>query len=210
MPNDYPAIVPLFPLAGTILLPSCILPLNIFEPRYKQMLEDAIKQDKVIGMIQPMLQESHELYSIGCLGKIDTHQELPNGNYMIRLQGLSRFVLSEEIISPKMYRTAKVDYHAFNHDVFENDCHSEKEHLFAALKNYLTEKKMQMDWKRLETIPLYYLVNILCMHLDFSHSEKQALLESPTIQHRYEDLCLLLKMVSPMEFQSTQSSQLIN
>ena len=125
MTIEFPQIIALFPLPGAILLPGSILPLHIFEPRYRQMLEDCIEGSPYIGMIQPVGAET-DLYEIGCLGKIEHHRQLPNDNYLIRLEGEIRFRLEEEISTNKLYRKALVDYTHFLHDTQKTEVYLEK------------------------------------------------------------------------------------
>jgi len=117
MSSDLPETIALFPLMGTILLPGNILPLHIFESRYRQMVENCIEEHPYIGMIQPLGMNTEELYKIGCLGQMEHFRQLPNGNYLIRLQGEVRFQIEEELQTETLYRIAKVAYSHFLHDL---------------------------------------------------------------------------------------------
>lgn len=196
MTAPLPDIIALFPLPGAILLPDSILPLHIFEPRYRQMVEDCLAELPYIGMIQPQGDDPTHLYRIGCLGKMESHRQLPNGNYLIRLQGESRFEIEEEIATNKLYRKARITYANFLHDIQENEVTLEKEPLYETFQNYLQQRSMDIAWEKIETIPIHHLVNILSMNLEFSYSEKQTLLESYDIATRWHDLITLLEMAS--------------
>ncbi|MBF0276727.1 MAG: LON peptidase substrate-binding domain-containing protein [SAR324 cluster bacterium] len=210
MMPELPTTIALFPLPGAILLPGSILPLHIFEPRYRQMLEDCIEGRPYIGMIQPWDNET-DLYDIGCLGKIEHHRQLPNGNFLIRLQGEMRFRVREEISTDTPYRKALVDYGEFLHDSNQTkDQFLEKEPLYDAFKNYLEQRDLKVDWEKIETIPLHLLVNILSMNLEFGYSEKQTLLESHDLSTRWRDLIALLQMAAFADQNDETSSGSIN
>ncbi len=196
MTLELPQTIPIFPLREVILLPGSILPLHIFEPRYRQMVEDVTDTKAYIGMIQPQDEDVASLYTIGGLGKIDLNKRLPNGNYLIRLQGIVRFKVEEEISSEKLYRQATVNYLPFLHDLEEEEPHLEKDPLYTAFRQYLDQRSLQVDWEKLEMIPIHHLVNILAMNLEFPGFEKQTLLESHDITTRWHDLITLLQMAS--------------
>ena len=210
MTDSLPKTIALFPLPGAILLPKSILPLHIFEPRYQQMVEDCMQGPPYIGMIQPQEKNPNQLYTVGCLGKVEYHRQLPNGNYLIRLQGENRFEIEEEISSDKLYRKALVDYSSFSHDPQETEIALEKNPLYEAFQNYLEPRNMDIAWEKLETIPIPELVNILSMNLEFNYSEKQTLLESYNISTRWEDLINLLKMSAFPSNQNNPSDPLLN
>ncbi len=210
MISELPTTIALFPLPGAIILPGSILPLHIFEPRYRQMLEDCVASNPYFGMIQPCDNET-DLYDIGCLGKIDHHRQLPNENYLIRLQGEIRFRIREEISTDTPYRRALVDYQEFLHDADQADeIDLKKDPLFEAFKNYLEHRNMDVVWDKIETIPLPHLINILSMNLEFSFSEKQTLLESHNIATRWQDLITLLQMSSFPDLTGDASGGSIN
>lgn len=194
MTDDFPDTIALFPLMGTILLPGNILPLHIFEPRYRQMVENCIDENPYIGMIQPVNMNTEKLYKIGCLGQMEHHRQLPNGNYLIRLQGEVRFQIEEELQTEALYRKAKVVYSGFLHDFKEGDPVLDKKPLYEAFQNYLEQRNMRIDWEKIEMIPIHHLVNILSMNLEFNFLEKQTLLESRDISTRWQDLIALLQM----------------
>lgn len=210
MSASLPKTIALFPLSGAILLPNSILPLHIFELRYQQMVQDCMEGSPYIGMIQPQEKNPERLYKVGCVGKVEYHRELPNGNYLIRLQGENRFEIQEEISSEKLYRQARVDYSRFAHDLEKQEIELEKKPLYEAFQNYLEPRNMDIAWEKIETIPMPDLVNILSMNLEFNYSEKQTLLESYNISTRWQDLINLLKMSAFPGGENENSGMLIN
>jgi len=188
-------IIPLFPLHGTILLPGSILPLHIFETRYQQMVEHVLENDELmIGIIQPETLDSKKLCDVGCAGTIEHSQQLPKGNYLIQLHGKSRFQIVEELETETLYRTAKVEYSSFTHDIEEASLSKDLELLYKNFREYSERNKLKIEWEKIEEIPGNYLVNLLSMNLDFSGIEKQSLLESPDLDSRLEDLIALMEM----------------
>ena len=209
--NEFPEIIPIFPLYGTILLPNTILPLHIFEPRYQQMIEYAMKHDQVIGIVQPIEQEQEKIYKIGCLGKIEQCQQLPNENYLIRLNGVLRFQIEKELEVTTKYRKVVSDYSNFVSDLEEGDQDLEDpELLYEKFCNYAEKKNIQIEWDKLRTIPIHYLVNILCMNLDFNSTEKQALLETRNFQHRWDTLITLISMAIADNTDQPSANECVN
>ena len=189
-----PQQIPIFPLYGIILLPNTILPLRIFEPRYLQMLEYSLHNDGVIGIIQPQEMDDNKLYNIGCLGRIENSKMQMNGNYLIRLQGEIRFKILGELEVKTLYRQVEVDYTAFIGDFQEKLQEKEISPLYNAFKSYTAKKTLQIEWEKLDKIPSRYLINILCMNLEFTPLEKQALLEAPSLEKRRDYLITLMNM----------------
>ena len=209
--SKFPEIIPIFPLYGTILLPNTILPLHIFEPRYQQMIEYTMKHDQVIGIVQPIEQEQEKIYKIGCLGKIEQCQQLPNENYLIRLNGVLRFQIEKELEVTTQYRKVASDYSSFVNDLEEGDQDLEDpELLYEKFCNYAEKKNIQIEWDKLRTIPIHYLVNILCMNLDFNSMEKQALLETRNLQHRWDTLITLISMAIADNSDQISASECVN
>ena len=209
--SEFPEIIPIFPLYGTILLPNTILPLHIFEPRYQQMIEYAMKHDQVIGIVQPIEQEQEKIYKIGCLGKIEQCQQLPNENYLIRLNGVLRFQIEKELEVTTKYRKVVSDYSNFVSDLEEGDQGLEDpELLYEKFCNYAEKKNIQIEWDKLRTIPIHYLVNILCMNLDFNSTEKQALLETRNFQHRWDTLITLISMAIADNTDQPSANECVN
>ncbi len=209
--SKFPEIIPIFPLYGTILLPNTILPLHIFEPRYQHMIEYTMKHDQVIGIVQPIEQEQEKIYKIGCLGKIEQCQQLPNENYLIRLNGVLRFQIEKELEVTTQYRKVASDYSSFVNDLEEGDQDLEDpELLYEKFCNYAEKKNIQIEWDKLRTIPIHYLVNILCMNLDFNSMEKQALLETRNLQHRWDTLITLISMAIADNSDQISASECVN
>ena len=203
-------VIPLFPLSGTILLPNTVLPLHIFEPRYRQMVETASEKEMVIGMIQPVEQGAQGLYQTGCLGKIEQLQQLPNGNYMLQLHGSIRFKVVRELEVDSLYRQAQVDYTSYEQDLDDQSLSENPEQLYEAFRRYTEKKFIQIEWKKIEAIPVHYLVNILCMNLDFSCTENQALLEALDLSMRWEYLLTLMEMAVAETTNGETSNMQIN
>ena len=188
-------IIPLFPLHGTILLPGSLLPLHIFETRYRQMVEHVLENDEsMIGIIQPETLDSKKLCDVGCAGTIEHSQQLPKGNYLIQLQGKSRFQIVEELKTDTLYRKARVEYSSFKHDTKESSLSKDIQLLYKNFREYSERNELKIEWEKIEEIPANYLVNLLSMNLDFSGIEKQSLLESPDLDSRLEDLIALMDM----------------
>jgi uncharacterized protein len=197
--TDLPGTLPIFPLTGVLLLPRAALPLNVFEPRYLEMVDYALSGDRLIGMIQPTQNEEPvlrpKLSQVGCAGKIVSFQETPDNRYLITLAGLCRFRLQEEMGSTTAWRAARCDFAPFAADLVETpDEDFPRERLLAALKHYLTSRDMQADWNSVLTAPGEALVNALAMMCPFDPAEKQALLEAQGFQDRASTLMALLEM----------------
>ena len=200
--SGLPAVIPIFPLTGVILLPRTKLPLNVFEPRYLAMVDAAMDHDRVIGMIQPRVPGSEKgqkpaLSSIGCLGRITDYSETYDGRYHITLSGIARFHVSREVDSNKPFREVAADYALFAEDLLSTeDPPIGRDRLLGALKPYLSDRALETDWKSIEEAPSETLVNALCMLCPFEPSEKQALLEAPDFVRRSETLTALLEMAN--------------
>ena len=200
--GDLPALIPVFPLAGVLLLPKTRLPLNIFEPRYLAMVDAAMDTYRLIGMIQPKNPDEEgetkpDLASVGCAGRIVEYAETDDGRYLITLAGIARFRVSGERTAKTPYREVAADYALFAADM-ENEAEVAipRDRLLAALKPYLTEHAMKTDWKSIEEAPPSSLVNALAMICPFEPKEKQALLEARSVKDRSEALIALLEMAN--------------
>jgi len=196
---DLPHSLPLFPLTGAVLLPRGALPLNVFEPRYLEMVDYALSGDRLIGMIQPTQNEETtlkpKLSAVGCAGKIVSFQEMPDNRYLITLAGICRFRVQEEMDSTTAWRAARCDFAPFAGDLVEMpDEDFPRERLLAALKQYLSNRDMNADWNSVLTAPGEALVNALAMMCPFDPAEKQALLEAHGFQDRASTLMALLEM----------------
>ncbi len=189
--------IAIFPLPGALLLPRGQLPLNIFEPRYIEMVRDAMNETHLIGMVQPKDPETAEpeppVYRTGSLGRIDAFEETDDGRFLITLTGLCRFDIVEELPQVEAYRRALVSYDGFRRD-FQADVTAtfDRQQLFTALRNYLDVHELDADWKALERISDESLISSLSMMCPFEPREKQALLEAPDLGDRASILTTLM------------------
>lgn len=183
---DLPARLPLFPLSGAVLMPRARIPLHVFEPRYLQMLDDALKADhRLIGLIQP---EGEGLAAIGCAGRVVAFSETDDGRQMISLLAVSRFRLTEVQEGFTPYLMAEVDWSSFTHDLkgTEDDPGLDRDTLFPLLRRYMDAHELSTDWDAASEAQDEALINSLSMVLPFSPGDRQALLESPTLSDRRE------------------------
>ena len=193
-----PNKIPVFPLSNFIIFPETIVPLNIFEPRYLQMVDDAMKDNRIIGIIQPknLNQAIPALYGVGCAGKITNFNETKDGRYLIVLTGISRFKILEELKNDKLYREYKVSFDEFINDVNnqkEDIKFSDLELIFKNLKSLFNKQEYAINWKELEKQSLNQTINTLSMASPFSLEEKQVLLETVNLQDRKKKLEEILK-----------------
>lgn len=204
-----PEIIPVFPLSNFIIFPETTVPLNIFEPRYLQMVDDSMKTHRMIGMIQPKKTGSDkkpDLYNVGCVGKITSFNETDDGRYLIVLNGVVRFKILKEIESSKLYRSCKVNYDIFQNDlsvVKEEIKFSDLELIFKHLKSLFKKQGYAINWKDLEKQSLNQTINTLSMASPFSLEEKQVLLESPNLIYRRQKLEEILKTYILDDFSNT-------
>jgi Lon protease-like protein len=199
--SDLPSTIPVFPLPGVLLLPRGTLPLNIFEPRYLAMTEDALAtSDRLIGMIQPTEPERENkppsLYSVGCAGRIASFSETDDGRYLITLSGVCRFGVSDEVATMRGYRRVVPDFARWQGDLITEAAHAsiERDRLLAALKAYFARNGMSADWNAITDSPDDRLVTTLSMFCPFEPQEKQALLECEGLAERAATLIALLEM----------------
>jgi hypothetical protein len=204
-PSDLPAEIPVFPLGGALLFPHAVLPLNIFEPRYLAMVDDALKGDRLIGMIQPRglqpVGDTPALASVGCLGRIASFQESEDNRYLIALKGVARFRMAAETTRTTPYRTVQADWSAYAADLSPDpeSAPKDKSQLTAALNAYLERNSLSADWSAIKDAPADMLINSLSAGCPFTNPEKQALLEAATLQERCNALIALLMMERPMQ-----------
>ena len=207
--EDLPKEIPIFPLSNFIIFPETAVPLNIFEPRYIQMIDDSMKSSKLIGMIQPKKtgeQNKPDLYDIGCVGKITNFNETSDGRYLVVINGINRFKIIEEVSTEKLYRICKISYKNFSNDIMqkkENINFSDLELIFKNLKNIFEKKGFIINWSELKNQNLNQTINTLSMASPFSLEEKQILLESTDIKSRKHKLEEILKTYITDEFQNT-------
>ena len=192
-----PEQIPVFPLSNFIIFPETTTPLNIFEPRYIQMVDDAMKSHRIIGMIQPKKKDKiPSLYDIGCAGKITSFHEAEDGRYLIVLVGISRFKITEELNTDKLYRVCKVSFNEFNNDLKdkkEEIKFSDLKFIFKDFRFLLNKKGYVVNWKELEKQNLDQTINTLSMLSPFSLEEKQVLLETINLFDRKKKLEEILK-----------------
>ncbi len=201
--NELPAIVPIFPLSGVLLLPGVPLPLHIFEPRYRAMVRDALAADGYIAMIQPNGQRGEDpmnppLFRTACLGKIVQSETQDDGRYNILLRGICRLAIAEELPLLDGYRRVVADYLPFGHDMaVSSDPHSvDRAALFPAIKRFLERRNLQANWDEAAKIPDEALVNSLSVACPFGPQEKQALLEAADVIKRAQLLQALCELDS--------------
>ena len=197
--QDLPQVIPVFPLDGALLLPHGALPLNIFEPRYLNMVDDAMAGERIIGLIQTRPGGDPErplLAPIGCAGKITAFTETSDGRYLITLTGLSRFHAREELPVHTPYRQLRADFMPFEADLrpVQDDDGFDRLKLLSALKAYLEHRSLDLDWETAKAAPAEALVNSLSMALPFDPAEKQALLEAGDLAQRRQALIALLEI----------------
>ncbi len=196
-----PRTIPIFPLAGALLLPRGQLPLNIFEPRYLEMVRDAMAQARIIGMVQPTDPDTSvyepDVYATGCAGRITTCKETDDGRYLITLTGVCRFAIADEFDSRAAYRVVTVSYDGFARDL-ETDGRPEldRERILPALRAYLEIHDMSAAFQALEDLPGGPLITALSMLCPFEPSEKQALLEASSQSERGRIVTALLEMAA--------------
>ena len=191
--NNLPNEIPVFPLSNAIFFPKTLLPLNIFEPRYKQMTEHAMNKQGLIGMVQSKQEvdenNRRKVFDIGCIGYIEYHSDTPDGRYLINLKGITRFKIKKEIETRNLYRTFEVDY-----DQFANDFDEEKDFnlntidLIDKTRKLFEKNQLSTDWKVIEKVEPAQLINSLAMICPFTISEKQRLLETSNLSERNEVL----------------------
>ena len=207
--KDLPNEIPIFPLSNFIIFPETAVPLNIFEPRYIQMIDDSMKSSKLIGMIQPRKtgdQNKPDLYNVGCIGKITSFNETNDGRYLIVINGINRFKIIEEVLTEKLYRICKISYEKFSNDIKEkkeNINFSDLELIFKNLKSIFEKKGFIINWSELKNQNLNQTINTLSMASPFSLEEKQILLESIDIKSRKYKLEEILKTYIKDEFENT-------
>ncbi|CAN5130670.1 LON peptidase substrate-binding domain-containing protein [soil metagenome] len=201
-PADLPKVIPLFPLPGALLLPRGQMPLNIFEPRYLQMVDDALRDGhRLIGMIQPDMTHSRSnehpaLFKVGCVGRITQLAESGDGRYILELTGVARFKVAEEQTVLTPYRQCRVDYSVFIDDFTARKGEEEVDRpaLLKALTQFLKVNQLKVDWDGIENAPNEALVNALAMMSPYGPAEKQALLEAPNLKTRAEILIAVTEM----------------
>ena len=206
--QDLPKIIPVFPLSNFIIFPETTVPLNIFEPRYVEMINDSIKTNKMIGLVQPKRNKINsipDLHDVGCLGKIINFKDV-DGRYLIELSGLTRFNITKEIKNNKPYRECEINFEDFITDLKlpkEELKFSDIELIFKDLKSLFEKKGYLINWKSLEKQDLNETINALAMASPFSLEEKQVLLESKNLQARKNKIAEILRTYSFDNYENT-------
>ena len=206
--DHLPNKIPIFPLSNFIIFPGTTVPLNIFEPRYIDMVDDAMKSNRIIGMIQPKKTNQNKtmLYDIGCAGKIISFNETEDGRYLIVLSGISRFKIIEELKNDKLYREFSINFNNFHFDLLENNEEikfSDLKIIFNELKSLFIKKGYVINWKELEKQSLDQTINTLSMASPFSLEEKQILLETINLNERKKKLEEILLTYKTDNFNNT-------
>jgi Lon protease-like protein len=206
---NLPKIISVFPLSNFIIFPYTTVPLNIFEPRYVQMINDSMKTNQMIGVIQPKKNKINsipDLHEVGCLGKITNFKDNSNGRYLISLSGLSRFKIIKEIKSNKPYRECEINFDDFQADLRlpkEELKFSDLELIFKDLKSLFKKKGYIINWKSLEKQDLNEAINALAMASPFSLEEKQVLLESESLEIRKNNIIEILNTYTYDNYNNT-------
>lgn len=201
--DELPMILPVFPLTGAVLLPRGELPLNIFEPRYLAMVDDALAGARLIGMIQPKqdmggqdMGGANGLFSVGCVGRITRFAETGDGRYLITLSGVARFDIGDEIAGDTLYRRFHVDYARFPADLNPGagERSVDRDGMVTMLRSFAQSSNLEIDWGSIDAAPTETLVNALAMMCPFGANEKQALIEAPDLKTRAETLVALARI----------------
>jgi Lon protease-like protein len=201
-PEDLPLTIPIFPLTGALLFPRASLPLNIFEPRYLNMIDDSLAGERLIGMIQPTPgaedRAAPPLHDIGCLGRITSFAETDDGRYLITLTGICRFRVARELAPGTPYRQIEAAFGDFREDMDDHDPSHviNRERLSDCLRRYVEARGFQADWTAVESAPAEALINALAALCPFEPEEKQALLEAQNVPERAETLMALFDIHS--------------
>ena len=181
--NDYPKIIPIFPLSGVIYFPKTNLPLNVFEQRYLHLVDDAYKKDKLMGMVQSR-GDNDTVYKVGCLGKISDYQKSKDGRILINLTGITRFKILEEITNNKLYREFSVNYKNFENDLTKETSQINMLTLIEKAKLFFKRNGLLLNWKEFDKLDQSQKVNTLAMISPITNEEKQKILETVTINSK--------------------------
>jgi uncharacterized protein len=207
--EDLPKIIPIFPLSNFIIFPDTTVPLNIFEPRYIDMINDSMRTNKFIGIIQPKKNKTNsilDLHETGCMGKITSFKDNSDGRYLIDLSGLVRFKITKEIKNDKSYRECEINFENYQDDLDlqkEELKFSDLELIFKDLKSLFEKKGYVINWKSLEKQNLNETINALAMASPFSLEEKQILLESQNLKIRKNKIAEILSTYNYDNFDNT-------
>ncbi|HEX4964264.1 MAG TPA: LON peptidase substrate-binding domain-containing protein [Thermoanaerobaculia bacterium] len=218
-----PPVLPVFPLTGSLLLPGNLLPLNVFEPRYRNLVADAVEGERLIGMIQPLVprqdnwveaaqgSDDPELYTVGCVGRIEECEPQPDGRYLILLRGVCRFRIRRELPVQRSYRRVQAEYAEFQRDLGELQVDVNPSRIMRALRTFGQAHDLELDFDLLASVPGISLLNGLSVALPFRPAEKQALLEAAGPAEREEMLLALMGMgLEPLSTDEYYSPPILN
>jgi len=206
--QDLPKELIVFPLPGALLLPNGRLPLNIFEPRYLNMVEDALGQQRLIGMVQTrdphdgLVPDGSDLFNVGCAGRIVSFAETADGRFMLTLEGMCRYRILSETEGLRGYRRMKVDFSEFKGDLLDSDWRLDRETFLPVLRRYFDARGIGVEWKAIEAAPDHLLIASLGMMCPFDLKEKQALIEAATVA----DMADLMRSLMDMATLGTEQS----
>ena len=187
MIKNYPEIIPIFPLGGVIYFPKTNLPLNIFEQRYLNLVNDAYDKDKLMGMVQSR-KENNSVYKIGCLGKISDYQKSKDGRVLINLTGISRFKILKEVFNKKLYREFQVSYDNFEEDINNYNPKIDANDLMENAKIFFKKNGLLLNWREFEKLEPVQKINTLAMIAPITNEEKQKLLETISLKNKVNTL----------------------
>ena len=185
--NNYPNIIPIFPLSGVIYFPKTNLPLNIFEQRYLNLVDDAYKKDKLMGMVQAKKKDD-TIYKVGCLGRISDYRKSDDDRILINLTGITRFQILDEQTNDKLYREFKVNYKSFENDLIENKKEIVTSNLLKKTKTFFKRSGLLLNWKEFEKLDQTQMINTLAMISPVTNEEKQKLLEAVSLEEKVKTL----------------------
>ena len=203
--KKFPIIIPVFPLSGVIYFPKTNLPLNIFEQRYLNLINDAYNKDKLMGMVQSK-KENNSVYEIGCLGKISDYQKSNDGRILINLTGISRFKILKEIPNDKLYREFQVDYGSFGGDVENSHNEVDSKELMEKTKTFFKRSGLLLNWREFEKLDHMQKINTLAMIAPITNEEKQKLLEAISLENKTKTL---ENIISFYLYETSESNQTI-
>ena len=203
--KKFPSIIPVFPLNGVIYFPKTNLPLNIFEQRYLNLINDAYNKDKLMGMVQSK-KENNSVYEIGCLGKISDYQKSKDGRILINLTGISRFKILKEIPNDKLYREFQVDYESFVEDVENVHNEVDARELMEKAKTFFKRNGLLLNWREFEKLDHAQKINTLSMIAPITNEEKQKLLEAISLENKIKTL---ESIISFYLYETSESNQTI-
>tara|TARA_B100000989_G_scaffold121396_1_gene89606 strand:- start:297 stop:914 length:618 start_codon:yes stop_codon:yes gene_type:complete len=203
--KKFPNIIPVFPLSGVIYFPKTNLPLNIFEQRYLNLINDAYSKDKLMGMVQSK-KENNDVYEIGCLGKISDYQKSKDGRILINLTGISRFKILKEVPNDKLYREFQVNYENFEGDIEDVNYEVDTKKLMEKAKTFFKRNGLLLNWREFEKLDYTQKINTLAMIAPITNEEKQKLLEAISLENKIKTL---ESIISFYLYETSESNQTI-